>query len=68
MTAFLDSVRSLILDDFRKKRTHVTEKLRTATDLDTEKKLAEELNMLRKEEQTTTAEVNSMIRSILQNR
>lgn len=68
LTAFLDSVRSLILDDFRKKRTHVTEKLRTATDLDTEKKLAEELNMLRKEEQTTTAEVNSMIRSILQNR
>ena len=68
LTAFLDSVRSLILDDFHKKRKQVTEKLRTATDLDTEKKLAEELNMLRKEEQTTTAEVNNMIRSILQNR
>ncbi len=68
LTAFLDSVRSLILENFRTKRKQVTEKLRTAPDLDTEKKLASELNMLRKEEQTTETEVNNMIKAILQSR
>ncbi|WP_294343597.1 DNA primase [Prosthecochloris sp.] len=66
LTAFLDSVRSLILEDFREKRKRVTEKLHTAPDLDMEKKLAAELNILRKEEQTTEAEVNKMIKIILQ--
>lgn len=68
LTAFLDSVRSLILEDFREKRKRVTEQLRTATDLGTEKKLAEELNILRKEEKTTETEVNNMIKVILQSR
>lgn len=68
LTAFLDSVKSLILTDFQEKRKRITEKLRTAADLDMEKKLTEELNMLRKDEQTTAAEVNNMIRVILQSR
>ena len=68
LTAFLDAVRSLILEDFREKRKQVTEKLRTAPNLDTEKKLVAELNMLRKEEQTTETEVNNMIKVILQSR
>ena len=68
LTAFLDSVRGLILEDFREKRKRVTEQLRTATDLGTEKKLAEELNTLRKEEKTTETEVNNMIKVILQSR
>ncbi len=68
LTAFLDAVRSLILEDFRKKRERVTEKLRSAPDLDTEKNLAAQLIMLRKEEQTTETEVNNMIRTILQSR
>lgn len=68
LTAFLDAVRSLILEDFRKKRQQVTEKLRSAPNLDTEKKLATELIMLRREEQTTETEVNNMIKTILQSR
>lgn len=68
LTAFLDAVRSLILEDFRKKRQQVTEKLRSAPNLDTEKKLAAELIVLRKEEQTTETEVNNMIKVILQSR
>lgn len=68
LTAFLDSVRSLILEDFRTKRKQITEKLRTAPDLATEKKLAEELNMLNREEKTTQNEVNQMIEVILQSR
>lgn len=68
LTAFLDAVRSLILEDFREKRKRVTSELHTAPDLETEKKLAAELNTLRKEEQTTEAEVNKMIKVILQSR
>ncbi len=66
LTAFLDAVRNLLLEDFRGKRKRIIEKLHTAPDLDTEKKLAAELNMLRKEERTTESEVNKMIRVILQ--
>ncbi len=68
LTAFLDSVRGLILDDFHKKKRVITEKLRTATDLDMEKRLAGELNMLLKEEQNAETEVHNMIKSILQSR
>ncbi len=66
LTAFLDSVRMLVMDDFREKKKELTEKLRTVADLDIEKKLVNELNALLKEEQTTEIEVNNMIRTILQ--
>jgi len=68
LTAFLDSVRSLILNDFRETRKHVIDQLRTVTDLDTEKALTEKLQQLRKEEMNTAREVNDMIKAILQNR
>ncbi len=66
LMTFLDAVKSLILEDFRKKRKQLTEQLRTAPDLDTEKKLTKELDALQKEEKTTAKEINEMIKSILQ--
>ncbi len=68
LTAFLDAVRKLIIEDFQTKRKLLTEKLRTAQNLDTEKKLTETLHQLNKEQKTTEKEVEKMIDAILQSR
>ncbi len=68
LTAFLDAVRKLIIEDFQTKRKLLTEKLRTASNLETEKKLTGTLHQLSKDQKTTETEVEKMIDTILQNR
>ena len=68
LTAFLDSVRALVLSDFRNRKKVLTEKLRTVTDIEQEKQLATDLNTLLREEQATEIELNNMIDTIVQSR
>ncbi|RNA64466.1 DNA primase [Prosthecochloris sp. ZM_2] len=65
LTAFLDSFRHLILQNYRDRKQELISKLHKVTDIEEEKQLSADLNQLLKDEQTTESDVNAMISAIL---